>query len=133
MSLLRELDNPWRLLVSGSRLWDMDAILRMVLINKWIAHPGLVIVHGDCPTGADNMAKQFALDYNVPEERFPADWTKYGKAAGAIRNREMVKTYPDFALFFIQGESKGTLGCLKEARKVGIPYEPYGETWRIKT
>lgn len=40
--------------------------------------------------GADYWAHQWALARGVPTRRFPADWEKHGKAAGPIRNRQML-------------------------------------------
>jgi hypothetical protein len=66
--------------------------------------PGSILIHGACPTGADYLADEFALGLGfIPVEdaakysqvmgfikRFPADWNAHGKAAGPIRNKEML-------------------------------------------
>lgn len=118
----------FRLLVSGSREWDMPEVLRMVIYNYWHQATGdFVVIHGDCPRGADRMAREFCEEYGIKEERHPADWNKHGKAAGHIRNKEMVDTKPDAAVFFVRGESRGTKNCLEHARKAGIPHAVYGD------
>lgn len=105
----------------------MPEVLKILLHQKWADHSDLVVVHGDCPSGADRHAREFCEELNVPEERYPAEWDKYGKSAGYRRNAVMVNTIPNEALFFIRGESKGTKGCLELARRAGIPYVIYGD------
>lgn len=99
----------------------------MIINQKWIEHPDLIIVHGDCPKGADRFAREFAEQYGVPEERHPALWDLHGRSAGHKRNKAMVDSHPDEAIFFIRGESRGTRNCLGHARKAGIPHVIYGD------
>lgn len=117
----------FRLLISGSRDWELEEILRMKIIQKWIEHPDLVVVFGDCPTGADAQAKKFCEEYDLShEDPYEAEWGKYGNGAGPIRNQRMVDTKPDYALFFMTPNSRGTKDCLRRAIEAGIPYEVYG-------
>lgn len=51
---------------------------------------------------------------------FSADWEKYGKTAGPIRNREMAK-YGDALLLIWDGESRGSANMKKEMEKLGKP------------
>jgi len=44
-----------------------------------------------CARGADTGGEQWAQERGIPVKRFPADWNRHGKAAGPIRNCEMVK------------------------------------------
>lgn len=118
----------FRLLVSGSREWDQPEVLEMVLTQFWIDYgDDLVIVHGDCPSGADRIARDWAHKHGVPDEPHPADWNKHGKAAGHIRNKEMVDTNPHGAVFFFRGPSRGTKNCFDHAVKAGIPYVAFGD------
>lgn len=76
---------------------------------------------GDCPTGVDFLVEQYCLERNIPHKIFVADWKKYGKLAGPIRNREMVKdayqrSIDNFLLAFPGG--KGTANCIKEAQNL---------------
>lgn len=112
----------FRLLVTGARIWDDVWTLSKYLNDVHKYHPDLVIVHGDCPNGADDLAKQWSVLNGVPDEPHPAKWQEYGKPAGHIRNKEMVDTKPDHAVAFIRGESRGTNNCLGHIVKAGIPY-----------
>lgn len=119
----------FRLLVSGSREWDQEHVLQMIIAQYWVLYgDDLVVVHGDCPRGADRMAREFCVRHGITEERYPANWNRLGKAAGHIRNQKMVDTGPDMAIFFIRGISLGTRNCLAAARKAGIPTNVFGDS-----
>ena len=109
-----------RILVTGSRDWaDREKVWSA--LNE-AATFGAMVVHGDCPTGADALAQAWTEcqpDVNV--ERFPADWAKHGKAAGPIRNQEMVDFGADLCLAFPLGASRGTRDCMRRAEAAGIP------------
>ena len=71
-------------------------------------------------SGADTMAKSFANDNLIPYVVFLPDWTKYGRAAGPMRNRQIVDA-SDALLAFWDGVSKGTKSSINYAKKRGIP------------
>lgn len=74
----------FRVLVTGSRIWADQPLLRIALSECALAAAGLpaqlVVVHGACRSGADSMADRWATwahhaGWNVdPPERHPADW-----------------------------------------------------------
>lgn len=83
----------------------------------------LIIVHGDGP-GADQVIDAWAVrreDAGVTVERHPARWNPLRRAAGPIRNREMVYIGADMCIGFLREASKGTTGTLLLAREAGIP------------
>jgi YspA, cpYpsA-related SLOG family len=111
-----------RVLVTGSRTW----VRRHEVVDTLFDLLGefgdrMVVVHGDCPRGADEMARAWAARMGVQQEAYPADWSTYGRAAGPRRNAEMVATRPDRVLVFIRNSSPGAIGCVELARKAGIP------------
>lgn len=57
--------------------------------------------------GVDQIASSFAVCHNYACKEYPADWNTYGKAAGPIRNEQMVKAC-DYCLIFWDGSSRGT-------------------------
>lgn len=124
-----------RVIVTGSRDWTNRPLLRRVLetvLNDIDDDEPLIIMHGACPTGADSHAHQWACEaqdhgYDVTPNPWPADWETHGRAAGPIRNGQMVRHGADLCLAFLQpGEpNKGTKGCIRLAEKAGIPVERY--------
>jgi YspA, cpYpsA-related SLOG family len=116
--------NPWRILVTGSREWDDEATLRSALIAAASERPedtDLIIVHGACPRGADAMADTWAKDYACRVERHPAEWGRFGKQAGFIRNTVMVEAGADECLAFVKDGSRGATHCAALAQRAGIP------------
>ena len=51
--------------------------------------------------------------------RFPADWDKYGKAAGYKRNGEMARN-ADALIAFWDGKSRGTKHMIDLAKKYDL-------------
>ena len=66
--------------------------------------------------GVDRLGEQYANKNNIPIKRFPAQWTKYGKRAGFLRNKEMAE-YADALIAVWDGESKGTQHMLNLAKQ----------------
>lgn len=59
--------------------------------------------------GADTLAVQFANQYDIPCLEFPADWARYGKGAGPVRNQQMLdEGKPNLIVAFPMQISKGT-------------------------
>lgn len=102
--------------VVGSRTFDNYALLKSVLDNYHIA----TIVSGGA-SGADSLAQQYAQEKGILIKVYPADWKKYGRAAGAIRNKEIVHT-ADYIFAFWDQRSPGTKNCLEFANKHNKPY-----------
>jgi hypothetical protein len=109
-----------RLLITGSRDWTDYEFIRERLVALSANHDyKLTIVEGGA-RGADWHAMCVATRYGWPVEEFPADWSK-GRAAGIIRNQQMVDTMPDYCYAFIRNNSKGATHCANAAKKAGIP------------
>lgn len=84
-----------------------------------------LVISGGC-RGADALSVAVAKYLNIPFVEFPANWKKFGKSAGIIRNTQMLNEgKPDFVLAFHSDlqSSKGTLNMIKQARKAGIPFK----------
>lgn len=96
----------------------------------------LLLILGDCPTGADKYALDWAnlmirKLYPVDYRRFVADWKTNGRAAGPFRNTEMVKSAlqehrdtgePLYCVAFLrEGErNRGTIDCATKVQQSGI-------------
>lgn len=74
--------------------------------------------------GADYLGELYAEHIGVKVAKFPANWTKYGPAAGPIRNAQMAK-YADALVAVWDGDSKGTANMIQEMRVLGKPIHVY--------
>ena len=112
-----------RILVTGSRNWtDWNAIATAIgrASTGW-SPSSVTVVHGACPTGADAIADELADRFGFTVERHPADWDRHGRAAGPIRNQEMVNLGADVCLALPLGSSRGTYDCMSRAKAACIP------------
>ena len=73
------------------------------------------IVSGNA-RGADKLGERYAKEHNLPVKLFPANWDKYGKQAGYLRNQEMAN-YADMLIAFWDEKSKGTKHMIDIAKK----------------
>jgi hypothetical protein len=109
-----------RVLICGARDFrDTEAIKTIVNGLK----EGDVVIHG-MARGADTIAGLLAEARKLEVLEFPAQWDKHGKAAGPIRNKQMLdEGKPDivFAFYTNKSKSRGTKNMVKQARKAGIP------------
>lgn len=135
-----------RILVTGGRDYtDRTAVARALThLNALYIHGALpeqiVLVHGDCKRykedgsidldrSADQLAAQEAADLGWQTEPHAAKWDLYGpKAAGPIRNKEMVALGAHYCLAFPGGE--GTKNCKRLAKAAGIHVIDIKETSR---
>lgn len=108
-----------RILICGDRNWTDRAVIRAFLEHR--AEQGIVVVHG-AARGADTIAGEEAEGLGFQVEAYPADWEKYGKKAGPIRNLQMLDTKPDEVWAFHDNLalSKGTAHTVREAARRGI-------------
>ena len=116
------MSRPYRILVTGSRSWTDAATIDRNLVGA-TGHLDMlrpVVVIDGAAKGADSIAHDFALAHGWQTERYPADWTTHGKAAGSIRNQQMVDLGADLCLAFPLPDSIGTWDCIRRANKAGI-------------
>jgi YspA, cpYpsA-related SLOG family len=79
------------------------------------------IVEGECRNSPDVLARDWAEDRGYSLKKFPANWNKYGKAAGHKRNIQMAK-YGDILVAFWDGKSLGTRGMIREMQVHNKPW-----------
>lgn len=105
-----------RVLVCGSRHFTDYELLEETLDE----HSVSTIIHG-AAKGADTMAGTYASKRGIPCTAFRADWGKHGKAAGPIRNTQMlVEGKPELVIAFMFKDSRGTKNMVEQAEKAGV-------------
>ncbi len=124
-------DSKRAIVVTGSRKWEYrDPILDMLADIR----PDLVI-HGDCPTGADSMAAGYARAQGTQCLVMPAQWSVHGRAAGPYRNLEMVRLaealracgwYVTCEAFPLP-DGRGTVDCMKRMKAAGFEVNEHAE------
>ena len=79
----------------------------------------IIIVSGGA-RGADAIGERYAKENGFAVEKYPADWEKYGKSAGPIRNKQMAEI-ADYVICFWNEKSKGTKSMIDFAKKLNKP------------
>jgi hypothetical protein len=106
-----------RYLICGGRDFRdtdfMEGALRALILHPHDA----IVIHG-AARGADTLADKWARAHGVTVESYPADWDRHGRAAGPIRNTEMLDRKPDVVIAFPGGP--GTADMVRKARAAGI-------------
>lgn len=98
-----------KVIVAGSR--DID---NWELVFDCINNYGIRIDEIVCgqAKGVDTCGMYYGFDHSIPVKYFPADWRLHGKAAGPIRNLQMVE-YANAGIFVINKFSSGSMHCMK--------------------
>ena len=115
-----------KVLVCGSRDFADEKLLFDALDVAHEFGPITQVIHG-AARGADTLAGEWA-EGRIPVRAFPAKWGEYGRAAGPIRNRQMlVEGEPDVVIAFFTDEktSRGTANMVKQARGAGVPVKTF--------
>lgn len=103
-----------KLIVAGPRDYhDQEKVFRY--IHMFQGKFGIDEIISGGASGVDELAEEYAFLHQIPFKLFQADWEKYGKAAGPMRNRKMAK-YANALLAFDKG-TKGTQNMIDTARK----------------
>jgi YspA, cpYpsA-related SLOG family len=111
---------PLRILITGARTWTDIGPIRRELARF---PAGSILIHGDA-RGADRLAGQVGAEREFQVVACPADWKRFGKSAGMIRNKAMLKEYlPDLVIAFHADleKARGTRHMVTIARKARIP------------
>jgi hypothetical protein len=98
-----------KVIVAGSRnIVDQKIIFNIIESSNFEITE---IVSGTA-RGVDQIGEKYGLTNNIPIVMFPANWNKYGKSAGYVRNTEMAK-YADALIAVWDGKSSGTRHMIK--------------------
>lgn len=81
-----------------------------------------LVIIGDA-RGVDAFIWELCKEKHIPYIRLEADWTKFGRRAGILRNQEMLEQdfAPTNAFFYFDGSSPGTTDMRARISKLGTP------------
>ncbi len=115
----------YNIIICGSRHFTDYSVLSSALDDflSDFSKDEICIISGGC-RGADSLALRYAQDRSISFLKFPADWLRFGKSAGVIRNFQMLEV-ADICFGFHDGESRGTAHMLRISRKKKIRTEVY--------
>ena len=89
-------------------------------LDQFLEQHDVEILIAGGANGADDLAESWAKLNNIKTEIYPADWEKYGKRAGYVRNKEMLESgKPDIILAFPGGQ--GTKNMIQLGLDAGVP------------
>ena len=116
LTILRDNCETW--LICGGRNFTDESMFEGAM-NDLMIHFGCPtrIIHG-AAAGADTMADDLGQRLSVEVVRCHADWKKHGRAAGPIRNKEMLAHKPTKVIAFPGG--RGTKNMMEQSRSAGI-------------
>lgn len=109
-----------RLVIFGGRKFNDWPMMNrgFAVFMRTVGFPDLII--SGAARGADRMGEQLAEAWRLPVERFAADWSGRGRAAGSERNQRMITIgQPTHGLAMPGGA--GTADMLKRCALAGIP------------
>jgi hypothetical protein len=107
-----------KLIIAGGRDFDDYELLKRECIRLLGEHNITHVISG-MARGADSLGVKFAEGWNIDILKFPANWNKFGKSAGYIRNEEMAKN-GDILIAFWDKKSKGTNHMINLAKKYNL-------------
>lgn len=107
-----------RILVTGGRDYNDYKTVSHYLDSLRRGDETVVIIHGGA-SGADSLAGEWAEYNNALLEVYYANWHRHGRAAGPIRNEQMLRDgKPDLVVAFPGG--RGTKDMVSRARRAGL-------------
>lgn len=85
-------DNIFRVIICGSRNFNDYELLKEkcdYFLSRKINDGSKVVIVSGCARGADQLGEKYASERGLAVLKFPANWDKYGKRAGYLRNKNM--------------------------------------------
>lgn len=111
-----------RILICGSRGWKKVGPIETVIAGH-LAQGPVTVIHGDCPDGADAIADAVGKKLGARVVPVPANWNRFGKRAGFIRNQKMLdEQHPQIVYAFrAHGKSNGTDDMVERSLAADVP------------
>ena len=116
--------NSYKVIVAGGRDFADYAYLKEKLdevfasLGDLDSHP-IEIISG-MAKGADTLGIRYAEEHKLTMVLYPANWKKYPRMAGILRNMNMLVTATHLVAFW-DGKSRGTKHMIEIAKAKGIP------------
>lgn len=108
-----------RVLVCGSRHLQASELVYEALSQFHNEHGPITLIIEGGQTGADRIARSWAISLGIPFQTFDADWTRYGDSAGPIRYAQMLREGKPDAVVAFPG-NRGTGNMVRLTQKAGI-------------
>ena len=106
----------FRVIIAGGRDFLNYPLLRQTMDHLLINVQDEVVIVCGKARGADSLGEQYAKERGYQIHAFPADWERFGKAAGFIRNEDMAQN-ADALVAFWDGQSRGTKNMIDLAHR----------------
>jgi hypothetical protein len=108
-----------KVIIAGSRNIIWPSLIYETILWSGFAGKITEVVSGKA-AGVDSIGEVWALEHGIPIKEFPADWSRFGKRAGHIRNAQM-GDYSDALIAIWDGESRGTANMIDYMQKLNKP------------
>lgn len=119
-----------RIIIAGGRDFNDYGLLSSQVSNiinhlETMIHFDFITIISGNARGADRLGERYAKEHDINLAKFPAQWDRYGKRAGYLRNEEMAKYavadgHIGVLIVFWDGESVGTKQMIRMAEKYGL-------------
>lgn len=107
-----------KVLVCGGRKFLLHWAVFDALDRLNTKHVFTRLIHGGA-AGADSLSGKWAISRNISLTVVRANWLQYGRAAGALRNTEMLKHKPSLVVAFPGGT--GTEDMVRKSLRARVP------------
>ena len=119
--------NKFKVLVCGGRdynnsdkLFEVLDMIKEICDTNFLEPSEMIIIHGGA-RGADRLAGQWAKSRDIHSEVYLADWDRYKKSAGPIRNELMLKSgNPNIVVAFPGGNGTNHMISIAERENIEV-------------
>ena len=112
-----------RIIIAGGRDFTDYSQLKQFMDDLLKTLEGSIEIVSGGAKGADSLGERYAREHGYKLKRFPANWDRYGKSAGIIRNKEMALYAAEVTgmlVAFWDGASRGTYDMITRAEEYNL-------------